>query len=63
MVVKFLFIIVKSGLYTLVSNKKSPEVSVCLRTSGDSFFYRINNPINRLILMLLAYRRVVDVYK
>ena len=32
MVVKFLFIIVKSGLYTLVSNKKSPEVSVCLRT-------------------------------
>lgn len=38
MVVKILFIIVKSGLYTLVSNKKSPEVSVCLRTSGDSFF-------------------------
>ncbi len=38
MVVKFLFIIVKSGLYTLVSNKKSLEVSVYLRTSRDSFF-------------------------
>lgn len=63
MVVKFLFIIVKSGLSTLVSNKKIPRSKRMSAYFWGFFFYRINNPINRLILMLLAYRRVVDVYK